>query len=172
MKEATARPSIATVAAEGDKPEVMMTKASDIITIKGNGYTAQFDIKTGTIYSLTYGNEKVITDGNGPKLDALRAFTNNDNWFYSQWFDNGLHNLKHSATGFNMTTKEDGTVVLSFTVQSQAPNAAKILGGTSSGKNKIEELTDKKFGSSDFKFTTNQVWTCLLYTSPSPRDTR
>ena len=63
-----------------------MTKASDIITIKGNGYTAQFDIKTGTIYSLTYGNEKVITDGNGPKLDALRAFTNNDNWFYSQWF--------------------------------------------------------------------------------------
>ena len=67
VKEATARPSIATVAAEGDKPEVMMTKASDIITIKGNGYTAQFDIKTGTIYSLTYGNEKVITDGNGPQ---------------------------------------------------------------------------------------------------------
>lgn len=45
VKEATARPSIATVAAEGDKPEVMMTKASDIITIKGNGYTAQFDIQ-------------------------------------------------------------------------------------------------------------------------------
>lgn len=159
VKEATARPAINTVASGSDKPEIIMIKASDIITIKGNGYTAQFDIKTGTIYSLTYGNEKVITDGNGPKLDALRAFTNNDNWFYSQWFDNGLHNLKHSATGFDMTTKEDGTVVLSFTVKSQAPNAAKILGGTSSGKNKIEELTDKKFGSNDFKFTTNQVWT-------------
>ena len=50
-------------------------------------------------------------------------------------------------------------MVLSFTVESQAPNAARIKGGTSSGKNSIEELTDRKFGSNDFKFVTNQIWT-------------
>ena len=48
---------------------------------------------------------------------------------------------------------------MAFTVESQAPHAAKILGGTSSGKNTIEELTDTPFGPNDFKFTTNQIWT-------------
>ena len=55
--------------------------------------------------------------------------------------------------------KPDGSIVLAFTVESQAPHAAKILGGTSSGKNTIEELTDTPFGPNDFKFTTNQIWT-------------
>lgn len=155
VKEAGDRPLISTVS--GSKAEV--TTNNDLVTIKGNGFEAIFDKKTGTIYRLTYGNETIISDGNGPKLDALRAFTNNDNWFYSPWFENGLHNLKHVATGYSMMTKEDGTVVLSFSVESQAPNAAKILGGTSSGKSSIQELTDKKFGNADFKFTTNQVWT-------------
>lgn len=157
LKEAANRSAISTLAAEGSKPEVI--KVNDFVTIKGDDFEAKFDTKTGTIYSLNYGNESVITDGNGPKLDALRAFTNNDNWFYSQWFDNGLHNLKHKATAYNMITKKDGTIVLSFTVESQAPNAGKILGGTSSGKNKIEELTDRPFGKNDFMFTSNQVWT-------------
>ena len=44
-------------------------------------------------------------------------------------------------------------------VESQAPNAARILGGTSSGRNSIEELTDRPFGEEDFKFTTHQIWT-------------
>lgn len=156
VKEAINRPVISTLAAQRNK---LVVTASKLITIKGDGFEAKFDTTTGTIYSLNYGNENVITEGNGPKLDALRAFTNNDNWFYSPWFDNGLHNLKHTATASNMTMKKDGTVVLAFTVESQAPNAGKILGGTSSGKNKIEELTDKPFGKNDFMFTSNQVWT-------------
>ena len=48
---------------------------------------------------------------------------------------------------------------MAFTVESQAPNGAKIKGGTSTGKNSIEELTDRRFGENDFKFTTNQIWT-------------
>lgn len=135
-----------------------MIKVSDIIIIKGNGYIVQFDIKIGIIYSLIYGNEKVIIDGNGLKLDVFCVFINNDNWFYLQWFDNGLYNLKYLVIGFNMIIKEDGIVVLLFIVQFQVFNVVKILGGISLGKNKIEELIDKKFGSSDFKFIINQVW--------------
>ncbi len=134
-----------------DKPHIK--------TIKGNNFEVQFDLMTGTIYSLAYNKKSVITAGNGPELDAFRAFTNNDNWFYSSWFDHGLHNLKHKATEATVIPKPDGTIVLAFTVESQAPNAGKILGGTSSGKNKIEELTEKPFGPNDFKFTTNQIWT-------------
>lgn len=158
LKEAVNRSSIAEVSAKaGDLKYI--DSSSDIKTIKGDNFEVKFDFNTGTIYSLAYGNETVIANGNGPKLDALRAFVNNDNWFYSQWFDRGLHNLVHKATNQNVFVKDDGTVVLAFTVVSQAPNGARIHGGTSSGKNSIEELKDKPFGEDDFKFITNQIWT-------------
>lgn len=152
------RPTIAEVAAKAGEIQYI-DSPSNIKTVKGDNFEAKFDANTGTIYSLVYGKETVIAEGNGPKLDALRAFTNNDNWFYSQWFERGLHNLAHKAKNSKIITKEDGTIVLAFTVESQAPNAAKIIGGTSSGKNSIEELKDKPFGENDFKFTTNQIWT-------------
>lgn len=160
IKAATGKPAINEVA-NASAGELAIEKQSDprFAVIKGDNFTAKFDNETGTIYSLNYGGETIIADGNGPKLDAFRAFTNNDNWFYSSWFENGLHNLKHQATASKMINRKDGSVVLYYTVESQAPNAAKILGGTSSGKNKVEELTDKVFGEDNFKFTTDQTWT-------------
>ena len=135
-----------------------MNPSTERIEIKGDGFEAEFDQQTGSIYSLKYGDKTIIAAGNGPKLDALRAFTNNDNWFYAPWFEYGLHNLQHKM--IEVTAREkDSKMVLSFTVESQAPNAASIKGGTSSGKNSIVELTDRKFGANDFKFITNQVWT-------------
>lgn len=160
IKEATDRPSISEVTVGAAKLDgFVLDKDTKRILIKGTDFEAIFDPQTGSIYSLKYGNETVIADGNGPKLDALRAFTNNDNWFYAPWFEHGLHNLIHKATEYKVLNKDNGTLVLSFTVESQAPNAARIKGGTSSGKNSIEELTDRKFGSNDFKFVTNQIWT-------------
>lgn len=160
VKEATDRPSISEVAATAGKLKPFsMNPETKRIKIEGADFEVEFDQQTGSIYRLAYGNETVIADGNGPKLDALRAFTNNDNWFYSPWFEHGLHNLNHKVTEYTVLGRDNGTVILSFTVESQAPNGASIKGGTSSGKNSIQELTDRKFGSSDFKFTTNQIWT-------------
>lgn len=134
-------------------------KESDYSSIQGAGFQVSFDNKTGSIHQLVYGKETIIEPGNGPELCALRAFTNNDNWFYAQWFEKGLHNLKHKVLSKNIVNQSNGTVVLAYLVESQAPNAARILGGTSSGRNRIEELTDRPFGEDDFKFTTNQIWT-------------
>lgn len=158
LKQATDLSSMHSVTASAGN--LTLDKAdAHFTTIKGEGFEARFDMQTGTIYSLNYKGESIIADGNGPQLDAFRAFTNNDNWAYTAWFENGLHNLKHKAVNSNVMQRPDGAIVLAFTVESQAPNAARILGGTSSGKNKIEELTEQKFGENDFKFTTNQVWT-------------
>ena len=159
VKEATDRPIISEVAgATAGSLKSRMNPSTERIEIKGDGFEAEFDQQTGSIYSLKYGDKTIIAAGNGPKLDALRAFTNNDNWFYTPWFEYGLHNLQHKM--IEVTAREkDGKMVLSFTVESQAPNAASIKGGTSSGKNSIVELTDRKFGANDFKFITNQVWT-------------
>ena len=159
VKTATGIAPINEVTDGNGKP--VMAKQSDprFSTIKGENFEAKFDNETGTIYSLNYGGETIIADGNGPKLDAMRAFTNNDNWFYANWFECGLHNLRHQVTASKVINRKDGAIVLFYTVESQAPNGAKILGGTSSGKNSIKELTEKPFGEDDFKFTTNQVWT-------------
>ncbi len=156
VKDATDRPLISTVSGTSGKLE--LSKESSLQTIKGNGFEVKFDMNTGSVYSLVYGDRTIIAPGNGPKLDALRAFVNNDNWFFSSWFENGLHNLVHKALDSHVVMR-DNKAVISFTVESQAPNAAKILGGTTTGKNSIEELKDRKFGSNDFKFTTNQIWT-------------
>ncbi|MDO5571494.1 MAG: glycoside hydrolase family 2 TIM barrel-domain containing protein [Bacteroidales bacterium] len=153
------RPMLKDAAQNGSKIKMVQEKGSDLVTVSGDNFVAVFDKATGTISSLNYGDNTIIATGDGPKLDAFRAFVNNDNWFYTQWFEKGLHNLKHKALNNTIITQKDGSVVLAFTVESQAPNAAKILGGTSSGKNKIEELTDRKFGADDFKFITNQIWT-------------
>ena len=157
VKEAH-RPLISTMIRQGGKLTCDKSRTARPV-IQGNNFKVEFDESTGTIYSLTYDSTTIIAAGNGPKLDVLRAFTNNDNWFYSSWFDRGLHHLQHKAKETTIMNKPDGSIVLAFTVESQAPHAAKILGGTSSGKNTIEELTDTPFGPNDFKFTTNQIWT-------------
>ena len=138
---------------------INLNEGGDIATVSGVDFEAKFDMAQGTIHSLKYKGSEVIVAGEGPRLDALRAFTNNDNWFYEAWFENGLHNLKHKSTSKYIEKMADGRVVLAFTVVSQAPNAAQIKGGTSSGKNSVVELTERPFGDKDFKFTTNQVWT-------------
>lgn len=160
LKEAETRPSVAVVARKAATANPVITDGADgIKIIRGQQFELRFDTKTGTIHQLSYGNDQIIAPGNGPTLNALRAFVNNDNWFYSQWFERGLHNLRHKAISNHISTKPDGTIVAAFTVESQAPNAARIHGGTSSGKNTIEELPNRPFGENDFKFTTNQVWT-------------
>ncbi|WP_172915280.1 glycoside hydrolase family 2 TIM barrel-domain containing protein [Capnocytophaga canimorsus] len=156
LKSPTQRPSILQIAKGG---KIELSDEGNLKVLKNSNFTAKFDTKTGSIFSLQYGNESIITDGNAPQINALRAFVNNDNWFYEKWFEKGLHNLKHNATSSKVVQNKNGSVSVYFTVVSQAPNAAKIHGGTSSGKNKIEELTDRKFGEKDFKFITNQIYT-------------
>lgn len=158
LKQAAGWPGLGEATASAGSLAVDETDAR-LATVKGDGFEARFDMQAGTLYSLKYGGKTIIADGNGPRLDAFRAFTNNDNWAYTSWFENGLHNLKHKAANGKVMQRPDGTVVLAFTVESQAPNAARILGGTSTGKNKIEELAGQPFGENDFKFTTNQIWT-------------
>src|SRR5690606_12053029 len=107
---------------------------------------------------LLYGNKQIIREGEGPRLDVLRAPVDNDNWAYQQWFEKGLHNLKHKVLSADSYTRKDGALILTYTVESQAPYGASLLGGTS-GTYSLKEHSDKQFGEDDFKFTSNQIWT-------------
>lgn len=153
IQEAGQKPAIATVA-KGSALEL----SPDQKMIVGKDFSVMFDFDKGTIETLKYGNNTII-ENSGLALNAFRAFTNNDRWAYQQWFAKGLHNLQHKALAKSVKANADGSYSYSFTVQSQAPNGAKIEGGTASGRNKIVELTDRPFTDADFRFVTNQVFT-------------
>ena len=159
-----AAPSIAAVAKTGKAMKYQLDKAAKRASIMGGNFQVAFDLNTGAIYSLKYGNQEIIKDGNGPKLDAYRAPTDNDAGigYHNAWFKNGLYDLQHVVKSWTCTpNKKDGTYKLDFTVESQGKEGCDVNYGNRDRdpescynfeKNK-HALTD-----ADLKFTSRQIY--------------
>lgn len=118
FKAPAARQDIS-LASAGRKP-VSARQDSLGISVTGEGFEVRFDNATGNISTLTYAGKQLITEGNGPRLDALRAPTDNDNWAREAWFKNGLHCLAHHTQGTPAVQKnQDGTVTITCHILSQ-----------------------------------------------------
>ena len=160
-----AAPSIAAVAKNGKAMKYQLDKAAKRANITGENFQVAFDLNTGAIYSLKYGNQIIIKDGNGPQLDAYRAPTDNDAGigYHNAWFKNGLYDLQHVVKSWTCTpNKKDGTYKLDFTVESQGKEGCDVNYGNRDRdpescynfeKNK-RTLTD-----ADLKFTSRQIYT-------------
>ena len=160
-----AAPSIAAVTKGGKVMKYQLDKAAKRANITGDNFQVAFDLNTGAIYSLKYGNQEIIKDGNGPKLDAYRAPTDNDAGigYHNAWFKNGLYDLQHVVKSWTCTAnKKDGTYQLDFTVESQGKEGCDVNYGNRDRdpescynfeKNK-RALTD-----ADLKFTSRQIYT-------------
>ena len=160
-----AAPSIAAVAKNGKAMKYQLDKAAKRASITGENFQVAFDLNTGAIYSLKYGNQEIIKDGNGPQLDAYRAPTDNDAGigYHNAWFKNGLYDLQHVVKSWTCTpNKKDGTYKLDFTVESQGKEGCDVNYGNRDRdpescynfeKNK-RALTD-----ADLKFTSRQIYT-------------
>ena len=159
-----AAPSIATVAKNGKAMKLSVDKAAKRANIHGGNFQVAFDLNTGAIYSLKYGSQDIIKDGNGPKLDAYRAPTDNDAGigYHNAWFKNGLYDLQHVVKNWNYTAKKDGSYQLDFTVESQGKEGCDVNYSNRDRdpescynfeKNK-HALTD-----TDLKFTSRQIYT-------------
>lgn len=160
-----AAPSIAAVAKTGKAMKYQLDKAAKRANITGENFQVAFDLNTGAIYSLKYGNQEIIKDGNGPQLDAYRAPTDNDAGigYHNAWFKNGLYDLQHVVKSWTCTpNKKDGTYKLDFTVESQGKEGCDVNYGNRDRdpescynfeKNK-RALTD-----TDLKFTSRQIYT-------------
>ena len=160
-----AAPSIAAVAKTGKAMKYQLDKAAKRASITGENFQVAFDLNTGAIYSLKYGNQEIIKDGNGPQLDAYRAPTDNDAGigYHNAWFKNGLYDLQHVVKSWTCTpNKKDGTYKLDFTVESQGKEGCDVNYGNRDRdpescynfeKNK-HALTD-----ADLKFTSRQIYT-------------
>lgn len=128
------------------------------ILVSGNGFDMQFSNADGSICSLSYGGQKVFEDGCGPKLDAFRAWVNNDNWVYQNWYQNGLYNLQHKAKKHQVVKHLDGSVSVLYSIESQASYGARLEGADRNWK-RLTEQKDKPFGKDDFKFMQDIVYT-------------
>lgn len=160
-----AAPSIAAVAKNAKAMKYQLDKAAKRANITGENFQVAFDLNTGAIYSLKYGNQIIIKDGNGPQLDAYRAPTDNDAGigYHNAWFKNGLYDLQHVVKNWTCTpNKKDGTYKLDFTVESQGKEGCDVNYGNRDRdpescynfeKNK-HALTD-----ADLKFTSRQIYT-------------
>ena len=160
-----AAPSIAAGAKTGKAMKYQLDKAAKRASITGENFQVAFDLNTGAIYSLKYGNQIIIKDGNGPQLDAYRAPTDNDAGigYHNAWFKNGLYDLQHVVKSWTCTpNKKDGTYKLDFTVESQGKEGCDVNYGNRDRdpescynfeKNK-RALTD-----ADLKFTSRQIYT-------------
>ena len=137
-----------------------LSQTEEAIRINGKDWNISFDNRSGNISSLKYGKQNIFKEGEGPSLHAFRAYTNNDNWIYENWFRVGLHNLQHKAVAAPVIENNaDGSITISYRVEVQAPNGAEIKGGWSRGHNTIEEHADKPFDKNSFRFLIHQDWT-------------
>ncbi len=82
-------------------PTLQLTEDGGAITINGDHLACAFDRATGTLSQLRYGDQSLIANGQGPTLQAYRAYTDNDKgfgkWLAKDWANAGLRDLKMST---------------------------------------------------------------------------
>lgn len=132
-----------------------VANSGDVTKVDGDGFSVEIDDNSGIIRSLAYGGKTVISDGDGPRLDAFRAPVDNDIMYYEDWFANGLHDLRHKAADRKITNGNDGSVTVSYTVTSQAPDST-LASNATSGHYKLSKGTPMT--DDDFRFTTVQSY--------------
>lgn len=146
--------------------QLSISETRTSIVVAGTGFSASFSKGEGALDTLTFGGKNLIVSGAGPKLDAFRAIINNDAWAYRKWFQAGLFDMTHKVVEAPTVVKNsNGTVVLSFVVQSRGKNAGKLVGDSHFQRGnpvngvpvKIE--LGRELGENDFTFTTHQIWT-------------
>ena len=124
-----------------------MTQREGMTKVEGDGFSVEIDDSTGIIRTLTYDGRTVIADGNGPRLDPFRAPVDNDIMYYKDWFANGLHDLRHKASDRKIARDYDGSITVSYTVESQAKDST-LADNATSGHYRLTKgapMTDNGF---------------------------
>lgn len=124
--------------------------------VEGSGFSAAFDPATGALVSLVQGGRERLAGGS--RLNAFRAFTDNDKWTSEAWFANGLHSLSDQATDFRVDESAKGAVSLVATVRSQGVSSDKVP-ELISGFHTV--VPGKPLEPKSFHFESTYAWTVL-----------
>ena len=157
-------PAIAEVTKDGKPISCQINKEMKRVEVKGDSFLAVFNLQTGAIQQLKYGNRNIFLEGKGPQLDAYRAPTDNDAGmgYPTKWFQNGLYDLQHQVKDWSYTPKKDGSCQLCFTVESQGKEGAdQKYSNRDRDPESVYRFGENKreLKESDLKFTTRQIYT-------------
>lgn len=125
--------------------------------LEGSIFNLVFDNNKGVLYSVSYDGNEIFAPGNVMKIGAYRAPVDNDNWAWNAWYTNGLHNLKDSVMSFVSKKNRDGSIVLQYTVRSQAEYPVRRISHRDNSWTIQNEA--RKMGTDDFHFISNRIYT-------------
>lgn len=130
------------------------TEKDGRIVVAGEGFSIGFDKQTGGLASLAYGGKEMLAGGS--KLNAFRAFTDNDKWTANAWFANGLHTLADKAVEVKVDSTVKDAVRIVARVRSQGATSDKVP-EQNSGFHKM--VTGRALTENDFHFESVYAWT-------------
>lgn len=112
------------------------------VTVRGGGFSAVFDPATGFLKSYRKEDRELLSGG--ISLNAFRCPVNNDIWAQNKWFDQGLAQLTHKASGFRVE-RLGPAVRLSASVISRGTHAQRCIdfGGNLTRVETGRELDEK-----------------------------
>ncbi len=138
-----------------------LKSVSSPLTVEGKSFKAVFDNTNGQLSQLEYDGKAMIEPGKGLRLDAFRAFVNNDNWVCRQL----VHQRSSQPPAqcdlvgclYQCCRKCCNLVQCALSGSQRRPPCHRH----SAGKQVINELTDTP---SDFAFDVNEILYCLFPT--------
>lgn len=97
-----------------DLPRVKVAENDDSVIIEGKDFKLVFCRQSGTIAELSYDDKVVMADKagitHGPKVNAFRAFMDNDNWMRKDFFESGLSQISYHARSITVEKISDQAV--------------------------------------------------------------
>ncbi len=100
-----------------------MTKGEKEITLKGEGFSAVFDMTAGTFSSLGHNGLNILKPDGGPRLHLWRAAHKNDDMYADRgWTNNGLKELKWTALETSAEQTSTSEVKISVRLSGEGKN--------------------------------------------------
>lgn len=104
--------------------QLLKTKSNNQIELKGEGFTALFDMQEATLTSLKYDGREMIVS---PLIfQGYRAPIDNDkgfgNWLAKDWKNNGLDSLKRVVKSIDIIEEDDSFIKIKSIAESLAKN--------------------------------------------------
>jgi len=100
-----------------------MIRSEKEITLKGDGFTAVFDMTAGTFSRLERNGLNILKAGGGPRLHLWRAPHRNDDMYADRgWNNNGIKELKWTAQGISAEQTSASEVKISVRLLGEGKN--------------------------------------------------
>ena len=155
----------------GYKPEMSSTTADEQVCmdaknsntqlqVTGKNFTVTVDKTTGGLCNYIVDGQQLIGAEPTMLLSAFRAPLANDKWAMNQWLNNGLRNMKHSATPLGVERLENGIIRVSCDVHSVGIRKESLdARAYDNGSFEVNDLGPVE--ADGFKFVTQLIYTIM-----------